>query len=68
MKETLDGKDLGWAPREEIGVDRWHYRVYVDEPLSAGEHELVFTLLEGGDPSVAQLCSAEILEFGSATE
>lgn len=63
----LDGKDLGWAPRKDIGVDRWHYDVRIDQPLSGGEHEVGFTLADG-DLASPQLCNVEILEFGDSSE
>lgn len=64
----FDGVDLQWVPRKDIGVDRWHYDAYKDTPLSAGMHEISFALknreLEGG----AQLCSVEVLEYGTEEE
>ncbi|KAH9950639.1 IgA peptidase M64-domain-containing protein [Amylocystis lapponica] len=64
----LDGEDLGWVPRQDIGLDRWHYDVHRDSTLSGGEHELRFTLKNADTVGVAQLCSTEILEFGDETE
>ncbi|KZW03199.1 hypothetical protein EXIGLDRAFT_600942 [Exidia glandulosa HHB12029] len=74
LRVSLDGKDLGWTPREAIGEDRWHYRLHVDEGLKEGEHEVKFELLEEGvegDPGTgegAQLCSVEVIEYGSEEE
>jgi len=68
LQVRLDGEDLGWEPKPGIGVDRWHYDIYMDTPLSGGEHSLEFALQESGDESVAQLCSFEILEFGDEKE
>ncbi|KAH7100838.1 IgA peptidase M64-domain-containing protein [Auriculariales sp. MPI-PUGE-AT-0066] len=74
LRVMLDGNDLGWAPREAIGQDRWHYRLRNDEPLAAGTHEVKFELLEPGvDGDVetgqgAQLCSVEIIEYGNSAE
>ncbi|RPD74014.1 hypothetical protein L226DRAFT_535904 [Lentinus tigrinus ALCF2SS1-7] len=64
----LDGKDLGWVPREDIGVDRWHYDIKVNKTLKGGEHEVVFTLKNKTREGEAQLCSVEILEFGDESE
>ena len=63
-----DGGDLGWVPRPGIGEDRWHYDLPADVPLKAGEHELSFTLKNRAREGVAQLCSAEVLEFGDESE
>ncbi|KAJ7081626.1 IgA peptidase M64-domain-containing protein [Mycena belliarum] len=72
LRVTLDGADLGWAPRAEIGKDRWHYDVHIDKPLRAGEHTVAFHLLnaerEGKTIDGAQLCSVEIIEFGDESE
>ncbi|KAF5331313.1 hypothetical protein D9758_015805 [Tetrapyrgos nigripes] len=68
LKVELDGVDLGWEPKIGLGIDRWHYDVYLDKSLSGGEHELKFTLLNGERQGIAQLCSAEILEFGDEDE
>jgi len=70
LRVELDGKDLGWVPRQDIGLDRWHYDFYSssDSNLSAGEHNLTFTLLNGERIGTAQMCSAEILEFGDESE
>ncbi|KAI0718190.1 IgA peptidase M64-domain-containing protein [Cerioporus squamosus] len=64
----LDGRDLGWVPREDIGVDRWHYDIRLDERLEGGEHEVRFTLRKKGREGEAQLCSVEILEYGDESE
>lgn len=68
LKVELDGVDLGWVPKEDIGVDRWHYDIYRDEPLSGGTHQVAFTLVNKDREGVAQLCSAEGLEFGNEDE
>jgi hypothetical protein len=68
LKVDLDGIDLGWVPRASIGLDRYHYDVYRDGGLSAGPHTLTFTLLNGNREPAAQMCNAEILEFGNETE
>ncbi|ESK95678.1 hypothetical protein Moror_12545 [Moniliophthora roreri MCA 2997] len=68
LRLEVDGVDLNWEPREEIGLDRWLYDIYVDEPLSPGRHEVSFTLLNGDLEGTAQMCSVEILEFGDADE
>ncbi|TRM62161.1 IgA peptidase M64-domain-containing protein [Schizophyllum amplum] len=64
----LDGRDLGWVPRAGIGMDRWHYDIYVPGRLGEGEHELVFELLEEEREGEAQLCNMEVLEFGEEDE
>lgn len=65
---SLDGEVLEWTPRPDIGLDRWHYDIHRDATLSGGEHELKFTLKNKDREGVAQLCSAEILEFGDESE
>ena len=64
----LDGEDLDWRPRQDIGVDRWHYDVYRDGGLADGVHEVKFTLNNADRVGIAQLCSVEILEFGNEQE
>ncbi|KAJ3563209.1 hypothetical protein NP233_g9086 [Leucocoprinus birnbaumii] len=64
----LDGIKLDWVPKEGLGLDRWHYDIHRDGGLSDGKHELAFTLLNKDREGVAQLCSAEILEFGNESE
>ncbi|KAK6992530.1 hypothetical protein R3P38DRAFT_3225605 [Favolaschia claudopus] len=68
LRVELDGEDLGWTPRADIGLDRYHYDVHRDGGLSAGEHTLSFTLLNGAREPAAQMCSAEVLEFGDESE
>ncbi|KAL0960943.1 hypothetical protein HGRIS_005948 [Hohenbuehelia grisea] len=68
LKVELDGTDLKWTPRKDIGVDRWHYDVHRNSSLSGGIHEVKFTLLNKDRQGVAQLCSAESLEFGDESE
>ncbi|KAJ7109074.1 IgA peptidase M64-domain-containing protein [Mycena crocata] len=68
LKVELDGTDLGWVPRANIGLDRWHYDIYPSGGLSGGSHNLTFTLLNGAREPTAQLCNAEILEFGDESE
>lgn len=65
---ALDGRDLHWKPRADIGVDRWHYDIRLDKPLTGGEHMLNFTLLTEAREGEAQLCNVEILEFGDEDE
>ena len=64
----LDGKDLSWAPREDVGVDRWHYDIMVNSALTEGEHELRFTVGLTAQEGLLQLCSFEIIEYGSDSE
>jgi hypothetical protein len=68
LKVTIDEEDLGWEPKEDIGIDRWHYDIYRDSPLEGGEHTIQFALQPSGNESTAQLCSFEILEYGSEEE
>ncbi len=62
------GGDLGWVPRKDIGVDRWHYDTKINETLKEGEHEVKFVLKNGEREGEAQLCSVEVLEFGDESE
>ena len=64
----LDGADLHWHPRPDIGVDRWHYDIHLDGSLTDGSHEVKFTLKNEDLEGIAQLCSVEILEFGTEEE
>lgn len=64
----FDRVDLRWTPRKDIGVDRWHYDVYEDTSLSAGVHEISFILKNGALEGSAQLCSVEVLEYGTEAE
>lgn len=68
LKVTLDGEDLGWVPKKGIGIDRWHYDILRESALEGGEHVLKFELQSSGNESIAQLCSFEILEYGSEEE
>jgi hypothetical protein len=68
LKVLLDGEDLGWEAKSGIGIDRWHYDIRKDTPLSGGDHILGFALQPSGNASIAQLCSFEILEFGNENE
>lgn len=68
LRVELDGIDLGWVPKDGLGLDRWHYDVHRAGGLSGGEHTLTFTLVNKEREGVAQLCSAEILEFGDENE
>ena len=68
LRVELDGRDLGWVPRQDIGVDRWHYDIRVDASLQPGQHEVAFKLQNREIEGKAQLCSVEILEFGDENE
>ncbi|KDR82463.1 hypothetical protein GALMADRAFT_237795 [Galerina marginata CBS 339.88] len=68
LRVTLDGVDLGWVPRAEIGMDRWFYDFYSPDNLKPGKHGLEFSLLNGKNEGSSQLCSAEILEYGNEDE
>ncbi|KAF8319786.1 hypothetical protein DL93DRAFT_2053507 [Clavulina sp. PMI_390] len=65
----LDGADLKWAPKEGLGLDRWHYDIKVQSgKLAEGKHTLEFVLGKDAKVGLAQLCSAEVLEYGSAPD
>lgn len=68
LRVDLDGDELKWVPKEGLGFDRWRYDIHRDNRLSSGEHELKFTLLKKELEGVAQMCSAEIIEFGNEQE
>lgn len=68
LKVYLDGNDLHWKPRLDIGLDRWHYDILHDTGLKNTIHELRFELLGRDLEGVAQLCSAEIIEYGDEEE
>ncbi|KAI0642979.1 IgA peptidase M64-domain-containing protein [Trametes meyenii] len=68
LRVELDDENLGWVPRINIGVDRWHYDIKLKRTLTAGPHELRFTLLNGAREGAAQLCNVEVLEFGDESE
>lgn len=60
----IDGKQLPWEPRKDIGVDRWHYEISRNHSLQEGEHEIVFRLEDKKREGQGQLCSLEVIEFG----
>ena len=68
LSVELDGEDLGWTPRKDIGVDRWHYDIHRDGGLADGNHQVKFTLKNKERQGIAQMCSVEILEFGTEQE
>ncbi|KAJ6617307.1 hypothetical protein B0H10DRAFT_1948392 [Mycena sp. CBHHK59/15] len=68
IKVELDGIDLNWEPRPDLGLDRWHYDVDRDGGLGGGHHTLKFTLANEERIGTAQVCNAEILEFGDEDE
>jgi hypothetical protein len=68
LRVALDGEDLGWTPRKDVGVDRWHYDIDVNSALTEGRHELKFTLGSTAQEGLIQLCSFEIIEYGSDDE
>ena len=65
---SFDGADLHWAPRADIGVDRWIYDIKLNHALAEGEHEIKFTLKNKETEGEAQLCSVEVLEYGDESE
>ncbi|KAF9265286.1 hypothetical protein L218DRAFT_924474 [Marasmius fiardii PR-910] len=68
LRLELDGVDLNWEPKADVGMDRWFYDMYQDVPLKAGKHEVKFTLRNKTLEGDAQMCSLEVLEFGNANE
>jgi len=68
LKVKLNNKDLEWKPRPDVKLDRWHYDIYQTEALASGLHELSFTLGDSAKEGTAQLCSAEIIEYGDEAE
>ncbi|TFK20410.1 hypothetical protein FA15DRAFT_673501 [Coprinopsis marcescibilis] len=68
IKIELDGVDLDWSHEPNIGLDRWHYDIYQSKRLTAGSHELKFTLQDASLEGTAQLCSIEVLEYGDGNE
>ncbi len=68
LSVRLDGKDLPWVPLPGIGIDRWHYDIHRPDSLSSGQHEVVFEILDAEQEGIAQLCSVEILEYGTEDE
>lgn len=72
LRVALDGVDLGWTPREEVGLDRWFYDLVPPGAdhggLNEGNHVLTFTLGENADEEFAQLCSVEVLEYGKSPD
>ena len=64
----MDGVALSWEPKENIGLDRWHYDIHREHALAEGVHGVSFALLRDDGAGRAQLCSVELLEFGDETE
>lgn len=64
----VDGDDLRWKPRKDIGVDRWHYDIHRNSTLEGGKHTISFTLRPNALEGQAQMCSVEIIEFGDSDE
>ncbi|EPQ54790.1 hypothetical protein GLOTRDRAFT_139285 [Gloeophyllum trabeum ATCC 11539] len=68
LSVEFDDQDLGWTPRKDIGVDRWHYDIHKSAALEEGLHQVKFTLKDSALEGTAQLCSVEVLEFGTEKE
>ncbi|KAG6900638.1 hypothetical protein C0993_006742 [Termitomyces sp. T159_Od127] len=68
LRVELDGVDLSWVPQKDIGLDRWHYDIPKNTGLNGGLHEVKFILLNQEREGVAQLCSVEVLEYGTENE
>lgn len=64
----LDDQDIGWTPRQGVGMDRWHYDILRNQALAPGGHTLSFHLGSTATVAKAQLCSLEIIEYGSDGE
>lgn len=47
---------------------RYHYDVYRNTALVAGEHNVTFVLDSKEREGTAQLCNVEVLEFGNEDE
>lgn len=68
LRVDIDGNDIGWEIRPNIGLDRWIYTYKFEDALAPGRHTLSFTLLNGEVEGTAQLCNLQILEYGAADE
>ncbi|CAJ2502536.1 Uu.00g099300.m01.CDS01 [Anthostomella pinea] len=64
LRAEIDGKDVGWAIKPEVGVDRYIYNMKMDKGLAPGEHEVKFSLLNEAIEGSAQLCNLEVMEYG----
>lgn len=79
----LDGRNVEFNPRKDIGRDRWHYEIHSSKSalprnldsqahasghLEEGMHEIEFYLGPTAHSGQVQLCSVEILEFGNEEE
>ncbi|KAG9019278.1 hypothetical protein FRB90_004547 [Tulasnella sp. 427] len=79
----LDGRNVEFSPRKDIGRDRWHYKIHSSElalprnldsqvhasrGLEQGIHEIEFRLGPTAQSRQVQICSVEILEFGNEEE
>lgn len=79
----LDGRNVEFNPRKDIGRDRWHYEIHSSKSalprnldsqahasgnLEEGMHEIEFRLGPTAHSGQVQLCSVEILEFGDEEE
>ncbi|KAG8944519.1 hypothetical protein FRC04_001741 [Tulasnella sp. 424] len=79
----LDGRNVEFNPRKDIGRDRWHYEIHSSKSalprnldsqahasghLEEGMHEIEFYLGPTAHSGQVQLCSVEILEFGDEEE
>ncbi|VDB91819.1 unnamed protein product [Peniophora sp. CBMAI 1063] len=68
LNVLIDGEDIGWKAKEDLGLDRWHYDIYRDVSLPGGSHQITFKLNDATLEGHAQLCSLEILEYGHPNE
>jgi hypothetical protein len=68
LSVLLDGNDVGWEPRLDVGMDRWHYDIMQNYPLAPGSHNFSFVLGNTAVVGKAQLCSLEIIEYGDDFE
>ncbi|KAG8927206.1 hypothetical protein FRC01_007830 [Tulasnella sp. 417] len=79
----LDGRNVEFNPRKDIGRDRWHYEIHSSRlalprnldsqaqtsgHLEEGTHEIEFRLGPTAQSGQVQLCSVEIIEFGDEEE
>ncbi len=61
---VLDGVNLEFTPRADVGLDRWHYEIQRPASLKQGTHTLTFSKGPTARDQQVQVCSIEVLEFG----
>lgn len=64
IKVTIDGKDIGWTPYLQGGLDRFFYPYIWESGFTAGKHSLVFTqLIKPATSSIRQVCNINMHEY-----